>query len=194
MDIFSTMFSGRKGSIPMPPFHPVRPGNFAALEIGRSFKQVNGSWWIVLSHSETKEKRLDERAIDSFLAHWIDRYLGVHRPILARTDEAVARLWLSSNDGRSMTYDAVERAISKTTLATVGIAVSPHLFRTAGASTAALHAGSNPNLGSALLHHRDSTVTAEHYNRASSLEAAKSYGALIRALRKRKNPRAPERH
>ena len=175
-------------------FHPVRPGNFAALEIGRSFKQVNGSWWIVLSHSETKEKRLDERAIDSFLAHWIDRYLGVHRPILARTDEAVARLWLSSNDGRAMTYDAVERAISKTTLATVGIAVSPHLFRTAGASTAALHAGSNPNLGSALLHHRDPTVTAEHYNRASSLEAAKSYGALIRALRKRKDPRAPERH
>ena len=125
-------------------FHPVRPGNFAALEIGRSFKQVNGSWWIVLSHSETKEKRADERAVDPCLAHWIDRYLGVHRPILARTDEAVARLWLSSNDGRAMTYDAVERAISKTTLATVGIAVSPHLFRTAGASTAAASCRKQP--------------------------------------------------
>ena len=166
-------------------FHPIRPKNFAALEIGRSFKQVNGSWWIVLSNSETKEKRTDERLVDPYLTPWIDRYLSVHRPVLARTDEAPASLWLSSNDGRAMTYDAVERAISKTTLATVGIAVSPHLFRTAGASTAALHAGSNPNLGSALLHHRDPTVTAEHYNRASSLEAAKSYSALIRALRKK---------
>ena len=153
-------------------FHPVRPGNFAALEIGRSFKQVNGSWWIVLSHSETKEKRLDERAIDSFLAHWIDRYLGVHRPILARTDEAVARLWLSSNDGRAMTYDAVERAISKTTLATVGIAVSPHLFRTAGASTAALHAGSNPNLGSAPHRHRRALQPRQQFGGGEKLRRA----------------------
>jgi hypothetical protein len=92
--------------------------------------------------------------------------------VLARTDDAPESLWLSSNDGRAMTYEAVERVISKTTLASVGIDVSPHQFRTAGASTAALHAGSNPNLGSALLHHRDPTVTAEHYNRASSLDAA----------------------
>jgi hypothetical protein len=56
-------------------FHPVRLGNFVALEIGRSFKQVNGSWWIVLSHAETKEKRADERAVDPCLARWIDRYL-----------------------------------------------------------------------------------------------------------------------
>jgi site-specific recombinase XerD len=118
---------------------------------------VNDSWWIVLSNSETKEKRTDERLVDSYLTPSIDRYLIVHRPVLARTDEAVARLWLSSNDGRAMTYEAVEGVISKTTLATVGIDVSPHLFRTAGASTAAVHAGHNPNLGSALLHHRDPT-------------------------------------
>jgi hypothetical protein len=115
--------------------------------------------------------------------------------VLARTDDAPESLWLSSNDGRAMTYEAVERVISKTTLASVGIDVSPHQFRTAGASTAAVHAGSNPNLGSALLHRRDPTVTAEHYNRASSLDAAQSYTALIRALRKKtQNARAPERH
>ena len=64
-------------------FHPVRLGNFAALEIGRSFKQVEGSWWIVLSHSETKERRADEHAVDPCLTRWIDRYLSVHRPVLA---------------------------------------------------------------------------------------------------------------
>ena len=36
--------------------HPIRLKNFAALEIGRTFKKVNKAWWIVLSASETKEK------------------------------------------------------------------------------------------------------------------------------------------
>ena len=64
--------------------HPIRLKNFAALEIGRSFKKVNDSWWIVLSASETKEKRADERPVDTGLAPWIDRYLKIHRPVLAQ--------------------------------------------------------------------------------------------------------------
>ena len=34
--------------------------NFADLEIGRTFKLVNGSWWIVLPKSETKTKSPEE--------------------------------------------------------------------------------------------------------------------------------------
>ena len=92
--------------------HLIRLKNFAALEIGRSFKKVNDSWWIVLSASETKEKRADERPVDKCLTLWIERYLNIHRPVLARTDAALAALWLSSNDGSAMTYSAVERVIS----------------------------------------------------------------------------------
>ena len=163
--------------------HLIRLKNFAALEIGRSFKKVNDSWWIVLSASETKENRADERPVDPCLTLWIDRYLNIHRPVLARTDDAPAALWLSSNDGGAMSYSGVERAISATTLATVGINVSPHLFRTAAASTVAVHAGNTPHLASALLHHTDPAVTEEHYNRASTLSAAQAYAALIRAIR-----------
>jgi integrase len=165
-------------------FHPMRLKNFAALEFGRNFKQVNGYWWILLSASETKEKRPDERSVDPCLISWIDRYLNVHRPVLARTDDASAALWLSSNDGRAMTYLGIEDVISKTTLATVGIDICPHLFRTAAASTAAVHAGNNPHLGSALLHHTDQRVTEEYYNRASSLTATQAYAELIRTFRK----------
>jgi integrase len=82
-----------------------------------------------------------------------------------------------------MSYSGVEKVISATTLATVGIDVSPHLFRTAGASTVAVHAGSTPHLSSALLHHTDPWVTEEHYNRASSLSAAQAYAAFIGAIR-----------
>jgi hypothetical protein len=71
-------------------------------------------------------------------------------------------------DGAAMSYSGVERVISVTTLATVGINVSPHLFRTAAASTAAVYAGNSPHLASALLHHTDRAVTEEHYNRANT--------------------------
>jgi hypothetical protein len=79
-----------------------------------------------------------------------------------------------------MTYKAVERVITETTRSTVGVAVSPHLFRTSIPSGAAMHGGANPHLASALPHHTDHRVTEKHYNRASSLSAAANYQAIIR--------------
>jgi len=160
--------------------HPIRLKNFAALEIGRSLVEIKGSWWIVLSASETKEDRPDERRIDDLLQPALDRYLKKHRPLLAGADQStVAALWLSSNDGAPMSYAGVARVITETTRSTVGVAVSPHMFRTSIASSAAIHGGANPHLASALLHHTDSGVTEAHYNRASSLSAAKSFREII---------------
>jgi integrase len=164
-------------------YHPIRPKNFAALELGLTFKSEFGSWWIVLPSSETKEKRADERIVDPRLIPWIHRYLEIHRPVLTRGSEASKALWLSSNNGRPLTSWGVEQAISRTTFATTGIKISPHLFRTAAVSTAAVYAGNNPHLGSALMHHRDPTIREKHYNRASSFSATQSYSALVRALR-----------
>ena len=67
---------------------PIRLKNFAMLEIGRTFMPVNGSWWIVLPASETKECRADERAVPDFLTQWVDDYLATYRPVLARIDDA----------------------------------------------------------------------------------------------------------
>lgn len=163
--------------------HPIRLKNFAALESGRTFKRVNGAWWIVLSGSETKENRPDERIVDPFLTRWIDRYLDTHHPVLAKGNVAPKALWLSSNDGNAMTYLGIENVISKTTLETIGVDVSPHLFRTAGVSTAAAYAGANPNLGSALLHHIDTTIAEQNYNRARSLSATKAFGEFVKGLK-----------
>jgi integrase len=160
--------------------HPIRLKNFADLEIGRNFIEIKGSWWIVLSAAETKEDRPDERRIDDLLQPALDRYLRKYRPVLVGADQSTSgALWLSSNDGAPMTYDGVARAITDTTRSTVGVAVSPHLFRTAIASSAAIHGGANPHLASALLHHTDHRVTEEHYNRASSLSAAESLRSII---------------
>jgi integrase len=164
--------------------HPIRLKNFADLEIGRNFVEIKGSWWIVLSAAETKEDRPDERRVDDVLKPTLDRYLRKYRPLLAAVDQPTAALWLSSNDGNPMTYDGVARAVTETTRSTVGAAVSPHLFRTAIASSAAIHGGANPHLASALLHHTDSGVTEAHYNRASSLSAAESLRIITQGYMK----------
>ncbi|MBR1287728.1 site-specific integrase [Bradyrhizobium sp. AUGA SZCCT0177] len=159
--------------------HPVRLKNFAALEIGRSLVEIKGSWWIVLSATETKEDRPDERRIDDLLQPALDRYLKKYRPFLAGADQSTTALWLSSNDESPMTYDGVARAVTETTRSTVGVAVSPHLFRTAIASSAAIYGGANPHLASAVLHHKDARVTEAHYNRASSISAGESLRSII---------------
>jgi site-specific recombinase XerD len=159
---------------------PIRPKNFAALEIGRSLVEVKGQWWIVLAAHETKEKRADERPVDEILKPAIDRYITTFRPTLAARAPASSALWLSSNNGAPMSYSGVERAIKSTTLSTVGVEVSPHLFRASAASSAAINGRGNPHLATALLHHVDPTVTNEHYNRASSFSAAQSLRETIK--------------
>jgi integrase len=164
---------------------PIRLKNYTALEIGRSFVEIHGAWWIVLSASETKEHRPDERPIDELLTPIITRYLSQHRPVLARTSYPPSALWLSSRTGAPMNEGGVGDAVSATTLATVGVKVSPHLFRTSAASTAATCGGENPYLASALLHHTHPTVTNAHYNRATTLSAAESLRQIVRQYEKK---------
>lgn len=44
--------------------YPIRLKNYADLEIGRTFKEADGSWWIALPSVSTKTRRWpDERAL-----------------------------------------------------------------------------------------------------------------------------------
>ncbi len=132
---------------------PIRLKNFAVLEIGRSFVNVDGRWWIVLTAAETKEKREDERPAPEELTKAIERYLEIYRPMLARGNSGSNALWMAW-DGKQMSYASVTETITETTGITVGVRVNPDLFRTAGITTLATRAGDKPHAGSALLHHR----------------------------------------
>jgi site-specific recombinase XerD len=138
----------------------------------------------VLSASDTKEKRADERGVYEVLTPFVDRYLSHYRPVLARSDNKASALWLSANDGTPITASHVTDLINATTLSTVGVAVSPHLFRTAVASSAAIWGGDNPYLATALLHHTHPAVTA-HYNRAPSMTAGEDLRKIVRQYEKR---------
>jgi integrase len=163
---------------------PIRRKNFAALEIGRSFINVDGIWWIVLTPAETKEKREDERPIPEEFADLIERYLEIYRPTLARGKTGCNALWMAW-DGKPMSECSVAEAITETTRMTVGVSVNPHLFRTAGVTTLATRAGNKPHAGSALLHHRPGPVTQTNYNRASCISAGKSLSAVNQSYRSR---------
>jgi len=163
-------------------FHPIRLKNFAALDLGRTFRKVENDWWIVLPAAETKEKRHDERKLDPALVPWIELYLEKYRPVLNGGHLEEKLLW-SSSQGGPMTYKAIEGVIKASTLATTGVDVCPHLFRTSGVTTAATSAPTVPGLGTALLHHTDPGVADQVYNRAKCNVATQSYGTLIRQYR-----------
>jgi site-specific recombinase XerD len=114
----------------------------------------------------------------------IDSYLSQYRPVLARSSNPSSALWLSANDGTPITDKQLANLIRTTTLATVGVEVSPHLFRTCAASTVAIRGGENPYLASALLDHTHPSVTNEHYNRATSLSAAENFRQVVRQYEK----------
>jgi integrase len=162
---------------------PIRLKNFAALEIGRSFLDVDGTWWIVLTAAETKEKREDERPVPEEFTNSVERYLKFYRPILAKGNDAGSALWVAIN-GKAMSYASMGELITEVTKMTLGINVNPHLFRSAGVTTLATRAGDKPHAGSALLHHRPGPVTQENYNLASCVSAGKSLRAVNQRYRR----------
>jgi site-specific recombinase XerD len=157
----------------------IRLSNFVALEIGYTFKEVNGSWWVSVPASSTKNKRWIEKRIPNSFNCTIELYLNWARPILVRSSGQDNSLWISSRTGRRFTYKNLGTLISKITFRTLGVDVSPHLFRTAAASTAAVKIPELPHLASALLGHADPRIADEYYTRTTSLNAAKLYADLI---------------
>jgi integrase len=161
---------------------PIRLKNFAALEIGQTFKEVHGKWWIALPGNLTKSCRPDERRVPARLNRCIKLYLDRSRPLLLGSSPPTNALWISSTTGRPMTTKNIGALISKITLETIGVDVSPHLFRTAAASTAAAYGSNTPHLASAVLNHTDPRVTEKHYNRATSIAASRIYGEITKSF------------
>ena len=125
-------------------------------------------------------KSPEERPIADWMNPYIELYLNEARSVLLRQSTAPAdALWISSHKGRPMSGDDIGPLITQLTEQTIGIGISPHLFRTAGATTAAEARGDMPHLASALLGHKHPRITEEHYNRSSSLAASRRYAELV---------------
>ena len=157
----------------------IRLKNFAALNIGSTFKEVNGHWWIIVPAGSTKNRRRIEKRIPGSFNHAIELYLNKARPVLMGSRPDDNSLWISSRTGQRFTYKNLGTLISKITFRTLGVDVSPHLFRTAAASTAAVKLPAFPHLATALLGQADPRIADEHYKRTTSLTAGQIYAALV---------------
>lgn len=162
--------------------HPIRLKNFAALTIADTFVNVGGRWWLHIPSDHTKSHRVDERQVPQFMNDAIISYIERHRPVLSRGVKH-SGLWVSSTTGQQLTTKNLGTLISKLTHETIGVDVSPHLFRTAAASTAAVYGGNHPHLASALLNHRDPRVTEEHYNHSTNMSAGEEYAVITKSYR-----------
>ncbi len=171
--------------------HPIRVKNFAALTIADTFINIDGRWWLHIPSNDTKSHRVDARQVPEFITDVVNSYIKMHRPVLCRGDAEQRALWVSSTTGRQLTTKNLGTLISKLTRETIGVDVSPHLFRSAGASTAAVYGGNHPHLASAVLAHRDPRVTEEHYNRAMSISAGEEYAIITAFYRQRESPQTP---
>jgi integrase len=159
--------------------NPTRRKNFASLEIGKTFRKIAEQWWICISARATKTKqRPEERPVAIWLTPYIELYLEEARPILlVLSHEETNRLWVSS--GGPMSARDVGKLITQITKETLGVAISPHLFRTADATTAADARSDMPFLASALLGHTNPRIADEHYKRNSSLNVQSDYAQFI---------------
>jgi integrase len=110
---------------------PIRIKNYAALQIGTTFKEEQGNWWITLPYGSTKTEDADQRPVPDYLNDAVELYLAESRPVLIGSRPATNALWISSRTGRRYTTKNLGTQISKITVETIGVDVSPHLFRTA---------------------------------------------------------------
>jgi hypothetical protein len=78
-----------------------------------------------------------------------------------------------------MRYCTVGETITETTRSIVVMQLSAHLFKTAGASTAAVYGGDNPHLASAILHHKNALITEQNYSSSKSMTIC---GLLMRSV------------
>jgi integrase len=162
--------------------HPLRIKNFATLRIGESIKKIEGHWWLIIDVKNTKSHRLDERRVPKFMTKTVDRYVNWYRPILFGKATQVSAFWISSTRGSQFTIKNMGTLISKVTQETVGVDVSPHLFRMSAATTAAVYGTSTPYLATAVMGHRDKRINEEHYNRARSFHASGVLADIIETL------------
>lgn len=71
--------------------------------------RLKATWWIVLTPTQTRERRSDERPAPDILTVDIDRYVEHHRKRLDPFDAAGKSLWVSSRTSHPLSYLGVEK-------------------------------------------------------------------------------------
>lgn len=163
---------------------PLRIGNFAALEIGRTLIDLGDAYAIRIEPEAAKAGRAIEAVAPEPAGRVLRVYLERHRPALA-TRRSGRAVWLAKSGVPYSAYKFSER-IATVTAERLGVRVSAHRFRTCAAATIAELAPERAEIIRALLAHSTAKVGDRAYNQASMRRAVKAHqDALRRAMRER---------
>ena len=160
-------------------FVPLRRRNFANLVLEKTLISEGATWTVAFGHDDTKTHAPFEIGVPDVLRGPLETYLGQHRPVLlARcgrwTRPVAGALWVSM-DGSPMTQMALYDRIRARTKEQFGVAMNPHLFRDAAATTMAIADPANVRLAAPLLGHRTFTTTERYYRQGRALEAHRAF-------------------
>ena len=158
---------------------PWRRKNLADTKLHKNLIRHNDSWMIVLSEEETKTHQRDIRTWPSELVPHLETYLGVHRPkLMSQSGRWTApiedHLWVFSQ-ASPQTQMSIYQQICKHTLFAFGIAISPHLFRDAAATTLAIEDPTHVRISARILGHRSFQTTETYYQQGEQKRAHQAY-------------------
>jgi integrase/recombinase XerD len=165
---------------------PLRLRNFAALSL-RQMNRRAGIWWVDIDGSETKTGRPHAALVPSYVGSFLDHYLLHIRP---RLDQGAGGdyLWLSRS-GSPLAEHTIYVTITELTKRAFGTSLNPHLFRRIFATSVSIADPEAIEGARAALGHATRRTTQHHYNRASSLTAARSHMGIVQRLRMKTSPK-----
>jgi integrase len=156
---------------------PIRLRNLTELELGVTLIDAGVGHRMVFPANQVKTRRPLEIDWPPELETALRVYLERHRPLLLRNGRT-ASLWISSF-GTALAAHTIQQAIIGRTLAGLGVAINPHLFRDCAATTVAIGDPAHVGIASCLLGHASTATTDRFYNQASSIVASRAYRSVL---------------
>lgn len=174
---------------------PLRRRNLVQLRIGTEMRKKEDNWVITIPGASTKTHSPLDFDWPTDLLPQLETYLTIHRPVLAERcyrwpSRAADHLWVAAT-GSALTEVALYDIVRKRTKAAFGIAISPHAFRDAAATTLAVHDLKHVRLAAPVLGHTNFKTTEKYYNQARGLDAHRRYTETLARLR-RSTRRSPQ--
>ncbi len=164
---------------------PIRLRSFSELRLGVSFQMSPTRIAICVSGDMAKNGRPWEAQVPDLLEPILRSYVDEVRPWLMRKGEQHQMLWVGRM-GEPLKYATMKNSITIATQRQIGVAVSPHLFRDAAATTLVRQSPKDTRSIRALLGHSSFETAERHYIHAMGIEAGRDYATVIANLTKEK--------
>jgi site-specific recombinase XerD len=161
---------------------PLRRRTMRLIRLGRHLQHINGSWYLLFTAEETKQRRPLEFPLPSLLEPYLQSYLTGIRPYLLG-DHDDDHLWISAR-GQALSDAQIYARICRHTETVLGVRINPHLFRDCAATTLANEDPDHVMSVAPLLGHADLKTADQHYSR----RAAQRYQETLAGLRQKHSP------